>query len=168
VVGGLAVIFEEVTGKASSNVLFSGEASLAPLIQQAGAWSVGALVMLVICKGLAYSTSLAAFRGGPTFPGMLIGAAGGMALSHLPGLPMVAGVGMGIGAMTVVMLGGLPLTSVLLTLLFLQSDGLEIISVVIVSVVVAYAASAWLQPWLRPRSTETGGDALAAIPATPT
>ena len=45
---------------------------------------------------------------------MFIGAAGGIALSHLPGLPMIAGAAMGIGAMTVVMLG-LPLTSVLIT-----------------------------------------------------
>ena len=29
------------------------------------------------------------------FPGMFIGAAGGIALSHLPGLPMIAGVGDG-------------------------------------------------------------------------
>ena len=49
---------------------------------------------------------------------MFIGAAGGMALSHLPGLPMVAGAAMGIGAMTCAMLG-LPLTSVLVTTLFL-------------------------------------------------
>ena len=43
---------------------------------------------------------------------MFIGAAGGIALSHLPGLPMIAGAAMGIGAMTAVMLK-LPLTSVL-------------------------------------------------------
>ncbi len=168
-VGGLAVLFQQVTDHPSSYVLFSGESALAPLIQEAGAWSVGALVMLVICKGLAYSVSLSAFRGGPTFPGMFIGAAGGMALSHLPGLPMVAGVGMGIGAMTVVMLGGLPLSSVLLTLLFLQSDALDLISVVIVAVVVAYVGSAWLQPWLHPKSTgavEAGaGPDVAAAPA---
>ena len=77
--------------------------------------------MLIVCKGLAYGVALSAFRGGPTFPGMFIGAAGGIALSHLPGLPMIAGVAMGIGAMTTVMLG-LPLTSVLLTSVFLSAD----------------------------------------------
>ena len=55
--------------------------------------------------GLAYGAALSAFRGGPTFPGMFIGAAGGIALSHLPGLPMIAGAAMGMGAMLVVMLG---------------------------------------------------------------
>ena len=82
---------------------------------------MGALALLVVCKSLAYGASLSAFRGGPTFPGMFIGAAGGIALSHLPGLPMIAGVGMGIGAMTVAMLG-FPLTSVLLVAVLLQAD----------------------------------------------
>ncbi len=46
---------------------------------------MGALLLLVVCKGLAYGFSLSSFRGGPTFPAMFIGAAGGIALSHLPG-----------------------------------------------------------------------------------
>jgi H+/Cl- antiporter ClcA len=52
--------------------------------------------LLVFCKGLAYSLSLTSFRGGPVFPAMFIGAAGGIALAHLPGLPLVAGVARGI------------------------------------------------------------------------
>jgi hypothetical protein len=106
---------------------------------------VGALMLLMICKGVAYCLALSCFRGGPTFPGMFIGAAGGIALSHLPGLPMIAGAAMGIGAMTVAMLG-LPLTSVLLTTLFLSADGLALTPLVIVAVVVAYVASARLTP----------------------
>lgn len=78
--------------------------------------------LLIACRGLAYGVSLSGFRGGPTFPGIYIGAAGGIAMSHLPGLPMVAGLAMGIGAMSVVMLG-LPLTSVLLATLLVLSDG---------------------------------------------
>ena len=78
-------------------MLFSGQDALGPLIEKAAGWTVGALVLLIVCKGLAYSVSLSSFRGGPTFPGMFIGAAGGIALSHLPGLPMIAGVAMGIG-----------------------------------------------------------------------
>jgi hypothetical protein len=68
--------------------------------------------------------SLSSFRGGPTFPALFIGAVGGIALSHLPGLPLVDGVAMRIGAMSVVMLR-LPLTSVLLATLLLASDGLD-------------------------------------------
>jgi H+/Cl- antiporter ClcA len=141
----LAIAFAAGTDKGSSEVLFSGQSALPSLIENAASWTVGALVLLMVCKGVAYAASLSAFRGGPTFPGMFIGAAGGIALSHLPGLPMIAGVAMGIGAMTVVMLG-LPLTSVLITALFLQSDGLALMPLIIVAVVVAYVASKRLAP----------------------
>ena len=94
-IGGLAVIFAEATDKGSSDVLFSGQDALPSLIQNASSWTVGALVLLIVCKGLAYGFSLSSFRGGPTFPGMYIGAAGGIALSHLAGLPLIAGVGHG-------------------------------------------------------------------------
>ncbi len=96
-------------------------------------------------KGLAYAASLSSFRGGPIFPALLIGAAGGMALSHLPGLPLVAGMATGIGAMAAVMLT-LPLTSVLLATLLLGSDGFTTMPLVIVAVVVAYVAAARIAP----------------------
>ena len=76
---------------------------------------------------------------------MFIGAAGGLALSHLPGLPEIAGVAMGIGAMTAAMLN-LPFTSVLLVSLFLQADAVALMPLVIVAVVVSYVASAHLAP----------------------
>jgi H+/Cl- antiporter ClcA len=147
-VGGLAAIFEGVAGKGTHQVLFSGQNELPALIQHAGTWSVGALLLVVACKSLAYGFSLGGFRGGPTFPGMFIGAAGGILLSHLPGLPLIDGVGIGIGAMLVVMLGGMPLTAALLTIVFLASDATDLISVVIVAVVVAWVASAHLSRWL--------------------
>ena len=96
----LAIIYAEATGKPTSDVLFSGENALDPLITHAASYSVGALLLLMVCKGLAYAVSLSSFRGGPVFPAMFIGAAGGIALSHLPGLPLIAGVAMGIGAMS--------------------------------------------------------------------
>jgi H+/Cl- antiporter ClcA len=141
----LAIVFFEVTGKPSSYVLFSGQSALPTLVQHAATWTAGALVMLVLCKGAAYSLSLSGFRGGPVFPGMFIGAALGIAMSHLPGLPMIAGVGMGIGAMSAAMLG-LPLTSVLLASLLLAADGIALMPLIIVAVVVAYVASARLAP----------------------
>ncbi len=116
VVAGLAIAFAEITGKPFTEVLFSGQSALPGLIEHAGAWTVGPLAVLILCKGLAYSASLSSFRGGPIFPGMFLGGALGILLSHLPGLPMIAGVGMGIGAVTVAMLG-LPLVSVLLAAL---------------------------------------------------
>ena len=144
-VAGLAIAFAAATGKGSSEVLFSGQSALGPLIAHSASYTVGALVLLLICKGIAYGISLSSFRGGPTFPALFLGAAGGIALSHLPGLPLVDGVAMGIGAMSVVMLR-LPLTSVLLATLLLASDGLAVMPLVIVAVVVAYVASARLTP----------------------
>ena len=144
-VAGLAIVFGEWSNESASQVLFSGQTALPGLIEQAGSWTVGALVLLVVCKSLAYGVSLSAFRGGPTFPGMFIGAAGGIALSHLPGLPMIAGAAMGIGAMTVAMLG-FPLTSVLIVAVLLQADAIALTPLVIVAVVVSYVTSARLGP----------------------
>jgi H+/Cl- antiporter ClcA len=144
-VAGLAIAYAAATGHSASDVLFSGEAGLDPLLRHSAGYSVGALLMLLVCKGLAYGLSLSSFRGGPVFPAIYIGAAGGIALSHLPGLPLVAGVAMGIGAMCAVMLK-LPLTSVLLATLLLFSDGLAVMPLVIVAVVVAHVVSARLAP----------------------
>src|SRR4029077_16944416 len=142
-VAGLAIAFAEGTGRSSSEVLFSGQDQLPQLIETAAGWSFWALVLLFACKGLADGFSLSCFRGGPVFPGMFLGAAGGIALSHAPGLPMIAGVGMGIGAMSVAMLG-LPFTSVLLASVILESDAIPMMPIVIVAVVVAYVTSARL------------------------
>src|SRR6202035_5547024 len=131
-----------------------------PLITHAAGYSVAALLLLLACKGLAYGASLSSFRGGPTFPALYLGAVGGMALSHLPGLPLVPGVAMGIGAMCAVMLR-LPLTAVLLATLLLASDGLAVMPLVIVAVVVAYVISARLMPSPEPAP----GPAREARPA---
>jgi H+/Cl- antiporter ClcA len=150
-IAGLAIAYASATGKNSSDVLFSGQSDLGPFIANSASYSVGAVLLLIACKGLAYGVSLSSFRGGPTFPAMFLGAAGGVALSHLPGLPLVDGVAMGIGAMSVVMLR-LPLTSVLLATLLLASDGLAVMPLVIVSVVVAYVVSARLTPTSPPET----------------
>jgi H+/Cl- antiporter ClcA len=144
-VGTLAVLYAESSGHAVSDVLFSGQNQLGPFVSGSAAYSMEALLLLIACKGLAYSASLAAFRGGPVFPAMFLGAAAGIALSHLPGLSMVPGIAMGIGAMSVVLLR-LPMTSVLLATLLLASDGLAVMPLVIVAVAVAYVASARLAP----------------------
>jgi len=144
-VGGLAIAFAEGTGRSSSNVLFSGQSALPTLVQQAAGWSAGALVMLLACKALAYALSLSGFRGGPIFPSMFIGAAGGIALSHLSGLPMIAGAAMGIGAMSAGALQ-LPMTSVLLPSVLFVSDSLELMPVVIVAVVVSYLVAVRINP----------------------
>jgi H+/Cl- antiporter ClcA len=144
-VGGLAIAFQAGTGRSSSYVLFSGQSALPTLVQQAAGWTVGAVLLLVLCKAAAYAISLGSFRGGPIFPAMFIGAAGGIALSHLPGLPMIAGVAMGVGAMTAGALK-LPFVGVLLPSLLFISDAVALMPVVIVAVVVAYVAAVWISP----------------------
>ncbi len=104
--------------------------------RSAADWSVGALVLLLVCKGLAYGLSLSSFRGGPVFPGSLPRRRTGASSSRtVPACRMIAGVGMGIGAMSVAMLN-LPLTSVLLASVFLASDAVTLMPLIIVAVVV--------------------------------
>jgi H+/Cl- antiporter ClcA len=144
-IGGIAIAFGQATSHDASEVLFSGQDALPVLVDDAAGWSVGALLLLVACKGLAYALSLSSFRGGPVFPAMFIGAAAGMAAAHLPGLELVPAVAMGIGAMSTVMLT-LPLTSTLLATLLLGTDGLAAMPLVIVAVVVAHVLTARLTP----------------------
>jgi H+/Cl- antiporter ClcA len=144
-VAGLAIAFEAGTGKGTSEVLFSGQTALGPLISHSAGYTVGALALLLACKGVAYSVSLSSFRGGPTFPSLFLGAAGGMLLSHLPGLPLIPAVAIGMSAMLAVMLR-LPITSVLLVALLLASDSLAVTPLAIVAVTVAYVTAARLEP----------------------
>jgi hypothetical protein len=160
-IGAVAVGFAEATGKPASDVLFSGQSALNPLVAQSAEWSVGALLALCACKALAYALSLSSFRGGPVFPAVFIGAAAGIAASHLPGLPLVPAVAMGIGAMSTVMLT-LPLTSTMLATLLLGTDGLQAMPVVIVAVVVAYVVTARLTPI---PSAAAAGDATPSSPS---
>lgn len=148
-VGGLAIAFAAGTGRSSSEVLFSGQSALPTLILQAGSWTVGALLLLLACKGLAYAISLSSFRGGPIFPSMFLGAAGGIALSHFSSLPMIAGAAMGVGAMTAGALK-LPMTAVLLPSLLFTSDAIALMPVVIVAVVVSYQVAVRINPSGKP------------------
>jgi H+/Cl- antiporter ClcA len=156
----LAIIYAEATDKSTADVLFSGQSGLPDLIAQSASYTVGTLLMLMLCKGLAYGVSLSSFRGGPIFPAMYIGAAGGIAMANLPGLSLVPAIAMGIGAMSAVLLR-FPFTSVLLATLLLGADGLATMPVVIVAVVVAFVVSAWFVPLVVPESapaaTETSG-----------
>jgi H+/Cl- antiporter ClcA len=161
-VAGLAIAFAEGTGKSSSEVLFSGQDALGPLITSSASYTVPALLLLIACKGLAYSVSLSGFRGGPVFPALFLGAAGGMAMSHLPGLPLIPAVAMGLGAMSVAMLN-LPLTSVLLATLLLGSDGVTDMPLAIIAVAVSYIVSARLAVPAQPAASPAGGGTQPSV-----
>ena len=145
IVAAMAILFTQVAHHGTAMVLFSGENALGPLISQSSTWTVGALALLFVCKGVAYAVSLGGFRGGPTFPAIFLGAAGGLAMAHLFHFPTIAGAAMGMGALMVAVLG-LPLTSAMLTALLLSSDSAKLMPLIIVAVVVSYVASVRLGP----------------------
>ena len=140
IVAGIAIGYAEATGKSINYVLFDGQTTLPGLVQNAGAWSLGTLALLIVCKGVAYSLSLGSFRGGPTFPAIFLGAAGGILASHLPGFPEGAGVAVGIGVAIACVLR-LPLSAVVLATLLCPKAGGAVEPLVIVGVVVAYVVT---------------------------
>lgn len=146
----LAIAFDQATDQGVENVLFSGQAQLPVLVAQSATWSIGALILVIVCKGLAYALSLSAFRGGPIFPSLFIGGALGVLAGEPPGMSLVPGLAIGIGAMCASMLK-LPFTSVLLATVLLSSDAYAVMPLAIVAVVVAYVAAQRLpapQSWL--------------------
>jgi H+/Cl- antiporter ClcA len=100
--------------------------------------------MVLACKGLAWSVSLGSFRGGPTFPAIYLGAAGGIAASHLPGLPLTPAVAVGMGVMVVSFLK-LPLSAIVIATVLTASPGLAVGPLIIVGVIVAYIATLGLE-----------------------
>jgi H+/Cl- antiporter ClcA len=139
-IGLLATGYQLVTGNSFTQVLFSGQDALPGLVEHAADYSVGVLLLLAVFKASAYGLSLSAFRGGPVFPAMFIGAVLGIAVSGLPGMSLAPAIGMGIGAMCAAMLR-LPLTSTLLATVLLGSDGVSVTPQVVVAVAVAFVVS---------------------------
>jgi hypothetical protein len=137
VVALLAVAFHEATGRAIEEVLFSGQDALPGLATGAAGWSISALLLLLLFKGLAWGISLGSFRGGPTFPALFIGAAAGVLASHLPGFDLTGAVAVGMGAGAVGVLK-LPLSCVVLASLLVSKSGVGASPLIIVGVVVAY------------------------------
>ncbi len=132
--------YQLISGNSFTQVLFSGQDALPPLVSHAADYSVGTLLLLALCKTVAYSLSLSAFRGGPVFPAIFIGGALGIAAGGLPGMELAASIAIGIGAMCTTMLR-LPLTATLLAVLLLGADGAAVTPPVIVAVVIAFVVT---------------------------
>ena len=136
-VGATATFYQLVSGRSFTEILFSGQDALPGLVDNASDYTLGVLIVLIVCKSLAYGLSLSAFRGGPVFPAMFVGGAIGIAVSGLPGVDLAAGIGMGIGAMAVSMLR-LPLTSTMLATLLMGIDGILVTPQVVLAVATAF------------------------------
>jgi H+/Cl- antiporter ClcA len=140
IVAGLAIAFHGITGRSVNEVLFSGQDALPGLVAQAASWSLGTLALLILFKGAAYAVCLGSFRGGPTFPAIFLGAAGGIMASHLPGYALAPAVAVGIGAATAAVLR-LPLSAAILATFVTIGAGTGDEPLIIVGVVVAYVAT---------------------------
>ena len=152
------MLFASTTTHGVEKVLFSGQDQLPELVDNPGAWTIGALLFLMLCKGLAWSACLGTFRGGPTFPAIFLGAAGGIAASHLPGMSLTPAVAVGMGVMVVSFLK-LPLSAVIIATSLTVSAGVAVGPLIIVGVVVAYLVTLALEGRLG-----TGGP--GTVPAT--
>ncbi len=140
IIAGLGITFSQATGKSVDDVLFSGQDQLPGLVGHAATYSLGALALLILCKGIAYGLSLGSFRGGPTFPAIFLGAAGGIMASRLPGFPITAAVGVGMGAAVVGVLR-LPLTAVVIGTVLTAKTGAGVEPLIILGVVVSYVVT---------------------------
>jgi H+/Cl- antiporter ClcA len=160
-IAGLAIFFAETSDHSSTEVLFSGQDSLPGLVAQAGTWSSGALASVLLCKGLAWSVSLSGFRGGPTFPGLYLGAAGGILMSRAVGLDLTPAVAVGMACAVVAVLR-LPLAGAVIATLLTSKSGPGSEPLVIVGVVIAYFTSVGLDRRFRPaevpQTAETATD----------
>jgi H+/Cl- antiporter ClcA len=165
-IGMTATAYQLITGNGFTEVLFSGQDALPNLVANTADYSVATLVVLGLCKMLAYGLSLSAFRGGPVFPAMFVGAVLGIVLSGLPGMSLAPAIGMGIGAMCCAMLR-LPLTSVLLATILLGADGLQSTPEVIVAVVVAFVVTTILPTPGPPQPDDAAARAEPATRVTP-
>ena len=165
IIAGLAIAFQEASGKPFQEVLFSGQASIPSLIEKAGTWSIGALALLIVCKGIAYALSLGSFRGGPTFPGLFLGAVAGLMAGQLPGYSITPAVAVGMAAAVAAVLR-LPLSAIVIAALLTTGSGSGSEPLVIVAAIVAYMVSRMLlKP---PAAAAPAADAPAMAGATPT
>ena len=145
IVAGLAIAFQEATGKPFQEVLFSGQNAIPQLATKVGTWSIGALALLIVFKGIAYSLSLGSFRGGPTFPGLFLGAVAGLMAGQLPGYAVTPAVAVGMAAAVAAVLR-LPLSAIVIAAVLTARSGAGSEPLVIVGTVVAYMVSSRLLP----------------------
>jgi H+/Cl- antiporter ClcA len=132
----LAILFG-LTDQSADAVLFSGSSALIPLVDQAATLSIGTICLLLLLKGIAWSISMGSFRGGPVFPAIFMGTVGGFLAAHLPGLPEGAAVA-AVMAASVTAILRLPLSSVVITAGLTAPAGPETLTLVVISVVIAY------------------------------
>ena len=118
---------------------------------------------MILCKALAWAISLGTFRGGPTFPALYLGAAGGLLASYLPGLGITPAVAVGMAAMAAAMLR-LPLSSIVIATALTVVAGAGTAPLIVVGAVTAYLVTLTLDRWVQPQPSPAT-PAEAVVPA---
>jgi chloride channel protein, CIC family len=126
-----------VTGRSPAEAALSGQDTLATLAADPHAWPVGALVALLLLKGVGYGISLGALRGGPIFPAVFLGAAAGVLCAPLPGFGVTPAIAAGIAAATAAALP-FPVSAAVLGLLLLGPAGANMTPVVLTAAVTGF------------------------------
>jgi H+/Cl- antiporter ClcA len=162
VVALFASAYSLITGRNPFDVASSGTATLQAITSDTTAWGAGALVALIVFKGLAYALSLGAFRGGPIFPSIMLGGALGVLIAPLPGLGVAGGLAVGMAAFAAAGMK-MPLSSVALTLLLFGPNATRVFPEVAIAAVTAYAVRIALDKRAR---TTSGQDTTTAAHST--
>ena len=137
-VAACASAYSLITGRNPFDVASSGTATLEEISSDPSSWGVSALIALLIFKGVAYSLSLGAFRGGPIFPSILLGGAFGVLIAPLPGLGVAGGMAVGMAAFAAAGMK-MPLSAVALTVLLFGSNANDVFPEVAIAAVTGYA-----------------------------
>lgn len=158
-----AAVYAVVTGHSPAEVALSGQAALETLATDPGDWSAGALALLLVCKGFAYALCLGAFRGGPVFPAVFLGAACGVLADMLvPSIGTVPGLAIGMAA-GVAAVTRLPVTSVVLVVLLLGDAAINEMPVIILAAVTALI----VEEMLTSRRAKPAAEVEAVRPTNP-
>ncbi|MFD0563888.1 hypothetical protein ACFQ2M_19130 [Kitasatospora saccharophila] len=142
-VGACIAGYALVTGRSPEEAALSGQAALGQLAADPQSWSVGALLALVLFKGLGWGVALGSLRGGPIFPAVLLGAALGVAVGGLPGMGIESGLAVGLAASSSAVTR-LPVTSTVLAAALLGDQAADSMPLLIVSAVVAFLTATFV------------------------
>jgi H+/Cl- antiporter ClcA len=134
-------LYAVATGRSPAEAALSGESALSELARNPHAWPVGALIAVLVFKGLAYALCLGSLRGGPVFPALFLGGAAGALLAPLPGLGLVPAMAVGMAASVTAALR-LPVSSVVLVVLLLGN--VDTVALVVLAAVVSFVLVQWL------------------------
>jgi H+/Cl- antiporter ClcA len=155
-IGTAGIVFALATDESARAVLFSGQAALPELVAGGSTLAVGTLLWLAASKAVAWVLSMGAFRGGPTFPALFLGATVGVLLMHAPGMAEGPAVAVGMGALMVAVLK-LPLSSIVVATLLTASSGAGTAPLVVVGVVAAYVLTLVIEWRLASRAAPAAG-----------